>query len=57
MKKSVKILSVASALAVLMASMPIYASAVESQKVRVIVENGTLSKDSGANWDGIFFSS
>ena len=57
MKKSIKILSVAGAIAVLTASMPICSSAVEDQKVRVIVENGTLSKDSGANWDGILFDS
>ena len=57
MKKSVKILSVASAAAVLMASMPLYASAADSPKVRVIVENGNLSKESGAGWDGILFDS
>ena len=57
MKKSLKILSVAGAMAVLMSSMPIYASAADNPKVRVIVENGNLSKESGAGWDGILFDS
>ena len=40
-----------------MSSMPIYASAADNPKVRVIVENGNLSKESGAGWDGILFDS
>lgn len=57
MKKSLKMLSAASALALLMSGMPIYANAADSPKVRVIVENGNLSKESGAGWDGILFDS
>lgn len=55
MKK--KILAAVSAAAVIMAALPIYASAADSAKVRVIVENSTLSKESGADWEGILFDS
>ena len=56
MKK--KILSAVSAMAVFMSMLPVYASAVDDgAKVRVIVENSNLSKESGAVWDGILFDS
>ena len=57
MKKSVKILSVAGALAVLMAGMPVYAGAVDGQKITVIVENNTLSEENGAKWEGMLLYS
>lgn len=58
MRKSVKVLSILSAGAFFMSALPIYASAAESKgKVRVIVENSTLSTADGANWDGVLMDS
>ena len=48
-----KILSAVSAMAVFMSMMPVYASAVDGRKVRVIVENSTLSQENGAAWNGV----
>ena len=44
-------------MAVFMSMIPVYASAVDGQKVRVIVENNTLSKENGAVWNGVLFDS
>ncbi len=38
-----------------MSMMPVYASAVDGRKVRVIVENSTLSQENGAAWNGVLF--
>ena len=50
-----KILSAVSAVAVFMSMVPVYANAVDGQKVRVIVENNTLSEANGASWRGVLF--
>ncbi len=58
MKKTVKLLSLTGAAAVMVTALPISTYAAEPKgQVRVIVENSTLSQENGAVWEGVLLDS
>lgn len=56
MKKSAKFLSVLASVAIVLPPVPVYPDKTDTPKVTVIVENGTLSEENGAKWEGMLLS-
>ena len=56
MKKSAKFLSVLASVAIILPPVPVYPDKTDTPKVTVIVENGTLSEENGAKWEGMLLS-